>query len=211
MPFIVRWPGHVPAGCVDNHSILFGTDWLTAVASIANTGYDPNLYEGEDMSDVWLGAARSRQNPLFFRQLNNFSRKFMRYGRWKLHVHLKELYDLETGEFELKNLYNERPNIVAQMLDSYNVTLPTIQQRLPGPASPFDPSAPAPKICIPDIDDAFPPSPPPPPPSLSPPPPPSPKSQPPTVSQQSLHKALSFRIAGILCLANCLHPVFASF
>jgi len=104
VPLIVRWPGKVPAGRVDDHSIMFGTDWLTTVASIAKAPYDPNLFEGENMSDVWLGNTRSRKNPLFFRQLNNFSRKFMRYGKWKLHVHLEELYDLDIDPYEMDNV-----------------------------------------------------------------------------------------------------------
>lgn len=46
VPFIVRWPGHVPAGRVDDKSIMFGVDWLTTVASIAGAPYDPSLFEG---------------------------------------------------------------------------------------------------------------------------------------------------------------------
>jgi len=160
VPFIVRWPGKVPAGRVDDESIMFGVDWLTTVASIAGADYDPSLFEGEDMSDVWLGNKRSRRNPLFFRQWNNFSKKHMRYGKWKLHVHLNELYDLDADEFEFNNIYGERPDIVAKMLesfDSWEATLPTGHARLPEAPLPFDPTEPAPDIILPDIDDAFPP------------------------------------------------------
>ena len=81
----------------------------------------------------------------------------------------------------------------------------TVQQRLPGPAAPFDPSAPATKISLPDIGDAFLP-PPPSPTSLQPPP----SSTSPTVSRQSFHEALTFGIAGVLCLSKCcLRPFLA--
>ena len=74
---------------------------------IANADYDPALDEGEDMRARTLS---------YFRPLNNYSQKFMRYGRWKRHVHLKELYDLETDECEGNSINNERPDMVAQIL-----------------------------------------------------------------------------------------------
>jgi len=49
VPFIVRWPEKVPAGRVDDESIMFGVDWLPTIASLANADYDPDMFEGEDM------------------------------------------------------------------------------------------------------------------------------------------------------------------
>jgi len=159
VPFIVRWPGEVPAGRVDDESIMFGMDWLTTVASLAGAPYNSNLFEGEDMADVWLGNTRSRTAPLFFRGLKNFNKKYMRYGRWKLHVDEEELYDLANDEYEFVNLYNDRPDIVAELLVSYSAweaTLPSVHVRLPNDAVPFDPTDPAPQFVLPDIQDAFP-------------------------------------------------------
>lgn len=67
VPFIVRWPGHVPAGRIDDTSIMSATDWLATVGSLAGATVPSHLVEGEDLSDVWLGATSSRTNPLFFR------------------------------------------------------------------------------------------------------------------------------------------------
>ena len=159
VPFIVRWPGEVPAGRVDDESIMFGTDWLTTVASLAGAPYNNSMFEGEDMSDVWLGNTRSRTAPLFFRGLKNFNKKYVRYGRWKLHVDEIELYDLAVDEYEFVNLYNDRPDIVSGLLISYNAweeTLPTIHVRLPDDPVPFDPTEPAPQFVLPLIQDAFP-------------------------------------------------------
>jgi len=159
VPLIVRWPGGgVPAGRVDDESIMFGMDWLTTVASLAGAPYNSSLFEGEDMSDVWLGNTRSRTAPLFFRGLRNFDKKYMRYGRWKLHEDEKELYDLANDEYEFVNLYNGHPDIVAELLVSYNAweaTLPTVHVRLPNDPASFDPMEPAPVFLLPDIQDAF--------------------------------------------------------
>ncbi|MEM8736135.1 MAG: sulfatase-like hydrolase/transferase, partial [Planctomycetota bacterium] len=34
VPFIIRWPGHVSPGRVDNRSVLSGLDWLPTLCSI---------------------------------------------------------------------------------------------------------------------------------------------------------------------------------
>ena len=158
VPFLVRWPGNIPAGRVDNESIMLGVDWVTTVASLAGAAYDENMFEGEDMSDVWLGNTRSRRVPLFFRQLRSFQRVYMRYGRWKLHVDEQELYDLSTDMGEFVNRYTQRPDIVEKMLVSlraWEATLPTVHARLPDDPVPFDPTQPIPDFVIPDIPDAF--------------------------------------------------------
>ena len=33
IPFIVRWPGHVPAGRVDEQSVISGADWLPTLCA----------------------------------------------------------------------------------------------------------------------------------------------------------------------------------
>jgi N-acetylgalactosamine-6-sulfatase len=56
MPFIVRWPGHVPAGKVDDTSIVAGVDWLPTVCSLAGVKLPGDLKpDGEDMSAALLG------------------------------------------------------------------------------------------------------------------------------------------------------------
>src|SRR5690606_38615837 len=56
MPFIVRWPGHVPAGAIDSLSVLNSTDLFPTLASIASAKLPANYKgDGEDRLSVWLG------------------------------------------------------------------------------------------------------------------------------------------------------------
>ena len=79
-PFIIRWPAHVPAGKVNKTSITSGLDWLPTLATIAGLTYDTSMFEGEDVSDIWQGADRSRKNPLFWRPHDKESRVSMLQG-----------------------------------------------------------------------------------------------------------------------------------
>ena len=158
VPFIVRWPGRVPAGRVDDESIMFGLDWLPTVSSLGKAQIPWDLVEGEDVSDVWLGATRSRTDPLFWRVRQNRNFAYMRYGRWKLHNKEAELYDLETDPEERVNVYNDRLDIVAELLKSlhsWEANLALNFTQLPSDPSPFDPTDPVKDIVIPNISDAF--------------------------------------------------------
>jgi arylsulfatase A-like enzyme len=162
VPFLVRWPGHVPAGRVDDASIMSGLDWLTTVATLAGvSSYPTHLVEGEDMSDVWLGATRSRTDPLFFRVIGTNGAVFVRYGRWKFHHGAgRQLYDLHTDPFEQTNIAATRPDIVAELsrvVKDWVATLPTSYRRSPGTAVRFNPNQSVQRIALPNIDDAFPP------------------------------------------------------
>ncbi len=84
MPMIARWPGMVPAGAVDNDSVIAGVDFLPTVASLAgidlnipNSMWQPDysdigdgdsqlIQDGEDMSDALLGIPTVRTTTLFW-------------------------------------------------------------------------------------------------------------------------------------------------
>lgn len=136
VPYIVRYPGHVPAGKVNHLSIISGLDLLPTVATIAKVDYNPSLFEGEDMSDVWFGADRTRTNPLFWRFSRTDGHRAMLYGKWKLHISRRDkraLYDLEADREERNNLY-ETENVtrlgMEQRLQQWEDTLPKNYCRL---------------------------------------------------------------------------------
>ena len=52
VPWIVRWPGHVPAGRTDEQSVLSGVDWLPTLCSIAGVKISAADFDGEDTSAV---------------------------------------------------------------------------------------------------------------------------------------------------------------
>jgi N-acetylgalactosamine-6-sulfatase len=145
-PFIIRWPGKVPAGKINRTSVFSGMDWLPTVCSIAGVSMtsrsdrstlnrsrgsvDSDKFEGEDVSDIWLGADRSRVGPLFWKASNVKARISMLTGDWKLHVSGKdvELYNLASDPEENLNIKDKNPEIVSvlrKQVDRWNATLPT--------------------------------------------------------------------------------------
>eukprot|EP00756_Hemistasia_phaeocysticola_P048672 Hpha_TRINITY_DN23080_c0_g1::TRINITY_DN23080_c0_g1_i1::g.109425::m.109425 len=67
VPFIVRWPGTVPAGRID-HSLISAVDWLPTVLTLA--GLTPPERRGYDISDILTGKSRNvlkRKKPLMWR------------------------------------------------------------------------------------------------------------------------------------------------
>jgi N-acetylgalactosamine-6-sulfatase len=146
VPFIIRWPGRVPAGKINRTSICSGMDWLPTVCAVAgipmisNSGQtslkhshgsvNSEMFEGEDVSDIWLGADRLRVNPLFWKASNVNARISMLSGDWKLHVagDTVELYNLATDPGENLNVQEKNPEVVSALrkqVDLWNATLPT--------------------------------------------------------------------------------------
>ena len=67
MPFIVRWPGRIPAGKVDERTVVGAVDLLPTVCALA--GVAPPVgpeFDGEDMSRAWLAAPQDRVRPLLW-------------------------------------------------------------------------------------------------------------------------------------------------
>jgi len=87
------------------------------------------MFEGEDVSDIWRGADRSRKNPLFWRSHSYARRKAMLQGDWKLHVNRGEtvLYNLsdDPGENEdLAERYRGIASRLAKLLEAWNESFP---------------------------------------------------------------------------------------
>ena len=59
VPGIVCWPGHVPAGRVEDKAVVAGVDWLPTVCRLAGVDV-PKVHtlDGEDACDVLAGASR---------------------------------------------------------------------------------------------------------------------------------------------------------
>lgn len=132
VPFIIRWPGHVPAGRVDEKSVICGIDWLPTLCRIAGAKLPSNDFDGEDVSDIWLGKSRSRTKPLFWKTSNVRSEVAMLDGQWKLIVPggrrgETELYDLANDPGESRNLAAQRPDLVKSLgnkVQQWNAALP---------------------------------------------------------------------------------------
>jgi len=121
VPFIVRWPGKVRADIVDTESVIGGIDWLPTICSLAGVRDIPNDLDGEDVSDIWLGATRERTKPLLwgFREPG----PTIRDGKWKYYVLFDEnkkffgeaLYDVLSDPGEKNNLAKIHPEVAARL------------------------------------------------------------------------------------------------
>lgn len=128
VPFIVRWPGHAPAGQVDDSSVISGVDLLPTFCSLAGIKVPEDVKpDGEDMSESLLGTPTKRSKPLMWqyrfgpwgRHLQKSPALAMREGDWKLMMNPNgsriELYNLRENPCEVDNLANEYPKLVKQM------------------------------------------------------------------------------------------------
>ncbi len=127
-PFLVRWPGHVPAGKVNRSSVVSGVDFVPTLAALVGVRLPENYQgDGENMLDVLLGADRPRRRPLYWEwRFRIFGYHFhrspmlaMRDGKWKLLMNPDrsrvELYDLEQDPGEVDNRAAEHPKLVEAM------------------------------------------------------------------------------------------------
>ena len=74
----------------------------------------PDDLDGEDVSDIWLGAARQRQKPLFWR---GSAGPAVREGKWKYYAgeEGEELYDTLKDPAEAENLAEQFPGVAASL------------------------------------------------------------------------------------------------
>jgi len=133
VPFIIRWPGRVPAGRVDEQSVTSGIDWLPTLCRLAGVAINAADFDGEDVSAAWLGGTHVRSNPLLWKTSNPKSEMGIRDGNWKLHHPNRhrgevELYDVVADPTEAHNVAAQHPEIVqrlSKLVEQWNATLPT--------------------------------------------------------------------------------------
>ena len=131
VPFIVRWPGVVPAGKTDKTSVLTAVDLLPTFLEVAGVplpqGYQP---DGESALAVFKGSAQTRIKPIFWEWRGGDNQDFtwptlgVRDGKWKLLVGRTEgqleLYDLENDWAEKTDLSADYPDVVKRLSDEIN-------------------------------------------------------------------------------------------
>jgi N-acetylgalactosamine-6-sulfatase len=137
-PFIIRWPRHVTEGRMDSTSVIAGVDWLPSLCAVAGIAIEPDRFDGEDVSDIWLGRERERKGDLFWGGPGPMGRPVILRGTWKLHSHLRgavELYDLANDPAERENVAGLYPAVATDLrgaLQRWYTSLPTRQERPPG-------------------------------------------------------------------------------
>ncbi|MDB4473425.1 sulfatase-like hydrolase/transferase [Opitutaceae bacterium] len=125
MPFIIRWPGHVPAQTTDNVSVVAAFDLQLSLVNLVGIQPPANKrYDGRDRSAVLLGEPALRDSPVFWEygafgslapgKAEHASPYLaMRLGNWKFLVNPDgsdpQLYDLSTDIREQHNLIATHP------------------------------------------------------------------------------------------------------
>ena len=124
VPCIMRWPSQIPPGSVSNQ-LVSAIDLCPTLVELAG-GEMPSdrIIDGKDISSLIRneeGAITPRETFLYYRLHNLMA---IRSGRWKLHTHTvgksgievcNELYDLVADIGETTNLYDQHPDIVADL------------------------------------------------------------------------------------------------
>lgn len=119
VPFIIRWPGKVKADSVDTESVFSGTDWLPSICKLAGVEAPADI-DGEDVSDMWLGAKRAHQKPLFW---SGYPGPSIREGKWRFYSSEKRtrgkygdlLFDVLSDPGETDNLIREYPEVADRL------------------------------------------------------------------------------------------------
>jgi arylsulfatase A-like enzyme len=131
MPLIARWKGKIPAGKVDDQTILHALDLFPTFSHLAGLDPTPKGLEGENLSQAFLGTPTVRKKPIFWEYGRDASslrpgakedqspNLAMRSGRWKLLMNddgsRVELYDFSRSTKERDNVAGDHPEVIRQL------------------------------------------------------------------------------------------------
>jgi arylsulfatase A-like enzyme len=139
VPFIVRWPGHTPAGVKNDTTVFTAVDLLPTLCAAAGVKL-PDDYQGdgENLLAALKGESIKRKRPIFWEWLgmkaepDYWPRLVVRDGDWKLvmtdEAKRAELYRIPVDRAEVTDVANGNPEIVARLTKlaiDWKATLPT--------------------------------------------------------------------------------------
>lgn len=135
VPFLARWPKHIPAGKIDNASLISAVDLLPTFCAIAGADmpadYNP---DGVDVTNILKGDKMpSRTKPLFWKLYTKYA---VVKGPWKLVISTKldkaELYRIDSDVAESNNLAKKNPEIAADLTKDLQAWLKELPEKPTG-------------------------------------------------------------------------------
>jgi len=127
---LVRWPGKIPAGRVEESAVTGGVDFLPTIAALAGVKVPANLAaDGEDKSAHWLGGpAAPRTRPLYWEWISGVQGAddgylppplCVRDGDWKLFVRHDgqgaQLFNIPKDAAEKHDVAVAHPEVVKEL------------------------------------------------------------------------------------------------
>ena len=138
IPFIARWPGHVPAGKVNDHICAF-YDLMPTFCDVAgiknyekkyrNKEKEVDYFDGISFAPTLLGKKKQKQHDFLYWEFNETNQIAVRMDDWKLIVKKGKpfLYNLKTDIHEDNDVELQHPDIVEKLKKVI------FEQRIPNP------------------------------------------------------------------------------
>jgi len=127
-PLIARWTGKIPAGRVDETSLVTAVDFFPSLTKIAGIKSPKVEFDGVDISAALLGKDFKRKKPIIWEYRHDIKpgdprdvspQLALRDGIWKFLMDYDgsrpELYDLASDPVESRNLAAQNPKRVKAM------------------------------------------------------------------------------------------------
>lgn len=147
VPFIIRWPGRVNAGCTSNE-IVHVTDLYATLAAIAGAGVPTDRpIDGIDQTAFFTGKQKTSCREGFLFYIKNELRA-VKWRHWKLHFYWEPEVNKGQGKLESPYLFNllsdpkEETDVlifntwvlgpVLKMVNVFNESAKTYPHTLPG-------------------------------------------------------------------------------
>lgn len=124
IPFLVKWPGKIPSGVVEDRAVL-SLDVFATAAKVANPGVNIDHLDGVDLLPYLDGRDKGEPHPkLYWRQRGKFA---IRMGDWKATKNAGPgdpagkwmLYNLKNDLSETRDMSSAEPETLARLVKEW--------------------------------------------------------------------------------------------